>query len=348
MGARSGNNYLSALRRLKADLWLDGERIADPTIHPALVKQARALASLYDLQAEHPAAMTYRLDDGARAGFSFVQAARAEEVQQRGAMFRRWAAQTHGALLTPDRHNSMLAAIAAGAQSFADNNPRFAENLRSYYTQARAHDWCAALSRAPAASERAPEAPLVIDETPDGLIIKGCQPIDALGPFAEELFNLPITGAPAPALVFAINCNASGLRLECRRAAQSGDELICSAIFDQVLIPSSRIFFRGDHARWGALFDTSDALVAMLHHEAVQALALAESILQSVAQRPDASDLAYAITSEIETIRTAVLAAESNAHRGRSGQFVLAPEPLEEAVRRSVAVERRWSEMTPA
>ena len=35
MGARSGNNYLSAMRKLRSEVWLGGERIADPTTHPA-------------------------------------------------------------------------------------------------------------------------------------------------------------------------------------------------------------------------------------------------------------------------------------------------------------------------
>jgi len=31
MGARSGNNYLSAMRKLKADVWLGGQRVDDVT-----------------------------------------------------------------------------------------------------------------------------------------------------------------------------------------------------------------------------------------------------------------------------------------------------------------------------
>ncbi len=54
MGARSGNNYLSAMRKLKADVWIGGQRVDDVTIHPAFVHGARSLASLYDLQAELP------------------------------------------------------------------------------------------------------------------------------------------------------------------------------------------------------------------------------------------------------------------------------------------------------
>ncbi|HXR25824.1 MAG TPA: 4-hydroxyphenylacetate 3-hydroxylase N-terminal domain-containing protein, partial [Candidatus Binataceae bacterium] len=116
MGARSGNNYLSSLRKLKAEVWIGTTRIADPTIHPALVRRARAIASLYDLQMEHPGAMTYRLDDGDRAGISFIHPQSAAEVQARGAMFRRWAEYSGGLLgATPDGVNTALAAMAATA-----------------------------------------------------------------------------------------------------------------------------------------------------------------------------------------------------------------------------------------
>src|SRR5271167_4186607 len=86
MGARSGNNYLSAMRKLKADVWIGGQRVEDVTIHPALVHCARSIASLYDMQGEHPEAMTFRTVDGDRAGMSFVQPANGDELRKRTAM----------------------------------------------------------------------------------------------------------------------------------------------------------------------------------------------------------------------------------------------------------------------
>src|SRR5258708_24189472 len=125
MGARSGNNYLSALRKLKAALWLDDVRVADPAIHPAFIQRARAIASLYDLQMEHPAAMTYRLDDGDRAGLSFIQPRSIDDLRKRSIMFRRWAEYTGGLLVdTPDRQNTSLPAMAAAAAFFAAGDGR--------------------------------------------------------------------------------------------------------------------------------------------------------------------------------------------------------------------------------
>ena len=128
MGARSGNNYLTALRKLKAEVWIGGERVQDPTVHPAFVHCARSVASLYDMQAEHPEAMTYRTEDGDRAGMSFIQPKGAEDVRKRSQMFRRWAEYSHGMMgRSPDYLNASIAAMAAAHQFFADSDPRFGE-----------------------------------------------------------------------------------------------------------------------------------------------------------------------------------------------------------------------------
>src|SRR5947199_10467905 len=46
---RTGSEYLAGLRDGR-EVWLNGERVADVTAHPALAGGARAVAGLYDLQ----------------------------------------------------------------------------------------------------------------------------------------------------------------------------------------------------------------------------------------------------------------------------------------------------------
>src|ERR1700730_6898420 len=144
MGARSGNNYLSAMRKLKADVWIGGQRERWLKIHPAFVHCARSIASLYDLQAEHPEAMTFRTAEGDRAGMSFIQPKSLEELRKRTAMFRRWAEYSHGMMgRTPDYLNATIAAMAAAHEFFAASDARFGANIANYYGEARKHDWCA-------------------------------------------------------------------------------------------------------------------------------------------------------------------------------------------------------------
>ena len=132
MGARSGNNYLSALRRLKAEVWIGGQRVEDVTTHPALVHGARSVASLYDLQGEHPEAMTFRTAEGDRVGLSFIQPKSLEELRKRTAMFRRWAEYSHGMMgRTPDYLNTALAALASAHEFFGASEPRSLPSVQS-------------------------------------------------------------------------------------------------------------------------------------------------------------------------------------------------------------------------
>jgi len=54
MGARSGNNYLSSLKKLGAEIWIDGARAGDVTGIPRLrIVRVRSRRST-TLQMEHP------------------------------------------------------------------------------------------------------------------------------------------------------------------------------------------------------------------------------------------------------------------------------------------------------
>jgi len=282
MGARSGNNYLSALRKLKAVLWLDGVRVADPTIHPAFVQRTRAIASLYDLQIEHPAAMTYRLDDGDRTGISFIQPQSIDDLRKRSIMFRRWAEYTGGLLGdTPDRQNTCLAAMAAAAQFFAAGEARFGENIRGYYIEARRRDWCIA-----AAALNSAKALSIIDQSDAGILVSGTLTLSGLGPLAEELLVVPTAppSSPAHALVFAIGSNTPGIELPCRAATPKALflEPECIATFDRVLIPWTRVFLCGDITRCAALLDATGADINLTHQAVVRQTVATEFRLGSM------------------------------------------------------------------
>ena len=124
---------------------LDWRRSCRRPDHPSGVYSlCSSIASLYDMQVEHPEAMTYRLEDGGRAGLSFIQPRSADDVRRRSAMFRRWAEFSGGMMgRTPDYLNASIAAMAAAWKFFAQSDPRFGENIQSYYGEACKQDWCA-------------------------------------------------------------------------------------------------------------------------------------------------------------------------------------------------------------
>src|SRR5262249_20980326 len=118
------------------------ERIRDVTSHPAFASRARATASLYDMQIENPEAMTFRTEDGGRAGLSFVQPRSAEELRKRSKMIKTWADYTCGFPAdTPELVNVSLAAMDAAHQFFGASDSRHGDNVKKYYREARNHDW---------------------------------------------------------------------------------------------------------------------------------------------------------------------------------------------------------------
>jgi 4-hydroxyphenylacetate 3-monooxygenase len=368
MGARSGNNYLSAMRKLKAEVWIGGARVDDVTIHPAFVHCARSIASLYDMQGEHPEAMTFRTADGDRAGMSYIQPKSLEELRKRTAMFQRWAEYSHGMMgRTPDYLNTSLAAMAAAHEFFAASDPRFGANIANYYSEARKHDWCATHTLlSPHASRAAgwaghTDADLalkLVDKTGEGIVVNGCRMLATLGPLAEELLVFPSTvlnedPADEPfALAFAINCNAKGLKFICRDTFDTGrshfdaplasrfDEMDCVVIFDHVMVSWERVFLCGDIARCNGLYSETNAVVNMMHQVAVRDVVKSEFMLglaAKIAEVSDAMKLAHVrerlaeMIMTTETMRACLRAGEADAAQDRWGEFVPARAPLDTA-----------------
>ncbi len=366
MGARSGNNYLSAMRKLKAEVWIGGQRVDDVTIHPAFVHCARSIASLYDMQGEHPEAMTFRTAEGDRAGMSFIQPQSLEELRKRTAMFRRWAEYSHGMMgRTPDYLNTSIAAMAAAKEFFAASDPRFGANIANYYSEARKHDWCATHTLLNPKASRAAGwagqtdtalALKLVDQTSEGIVVNGCRMLATLGPLADELLVFPSTilrehPADEPfALAFAINCNAKGIKFICRDAFDAGrshfdaplasrfDEMDCVVIFDNVTVPWERVFLCGDIARCNAVYGETNALVNMMHQVAVRDVVKSEFMLGLAAKIAEVSDainlphvrerLAEMIMTT-EVMRACVRAGEADAAADRWGEFVPARAPLD-------------------
>jgi 4-hydroxyphenylacetate 3-monooxygenase len=368
MGARSGNNYLTSLKKLGAEIWLDGKRVTDVTTHPALRNCARSLASLYDMQMESPEAMTYRTEDGGRAGFSFIQPKSPDELRKRSRMMKAWADFTGGFMgRTPDYLNVSIAAMAAAHDFFAASDPRFGENIQSYYREARNHDWCAThtllnprASRAQgwAGHTDADLALRVVEKTRDGIIVNGCRMLATLGPLSEEILVFPSTvlkAEPAAepfALSFAIPCNTKGLRFYCRDAYDAGrpkfdaplgsrfEEMDCVVVFENLTVPWERVFLCGDVARCNALYAGTGAVVHMMHQVVVKNVAKSEFLLGLAARIAESSDamalqhvrerLAEMIMTT-ETMRSCLRAAEADAAPDKWAVCAPARPPLDTA-----------------
>src|SRR5690606_12728541 len=123
-----------------------GERVEDPTSHPATAGIAASLAELYDMQhdPELAAELTYASpSSGEPVGLSFLETITKEDLQRRSRMHKLWADSSMGFIgRSPDYLNVNLMAIARAATYFAQNDQRFGANVSRYYEYVRENDLC--------------------------------------------------------------------------------------------------------------------------------------------------------------------------------------------------------------
>ena len=279
MPARTGADYLARLRENPGEIHLQGERVVDPTAHPALRNGAHTLAKLYDLQHDpkFKDEMTYPSPTtGDPVGLSFIMPRTAEDLEKRGRMITNWARVTKGMMgRTPDFLNVALMSMAAAGDYCGRNRPEFKDNVVNYYEYVRENDLTLThtlvnlqRNRAPLASSlenRTDVALAVVKETAAGIIIDGARVLATLGPLSDEIIVYPARTHRLPgdaperyAFAFALPCNTPGMKFMCRESFDTGrshfdhplgsrfEEMDAIVIFDQVLVPWERVFLYGD------------------------------------------------------------------------------------------------------
>jgi len=319
MPARTGGQFLEGLKRNPPNIYIDGERVEDPTTHPATASIARSIAELYDLQhqPELVDVMTYESpSSGERVGLSFMETTTREDLTRRSEMHKVWADHSLGFIgRSPDYLNVNLMAAARAQSYFERCDPRFGENIRRYYEYVRENDLClthALTNPQVNRSARADQLPDpyialgVVRETEEGLIVRGARMLATL-PIADEILIFPSTVLKEEpemaryALAFALPCSTPGLSFIGREPLDLGrsredhplgsrfDEMDALVVFDDVLVPWDRVFLHGDVALANRAYPATGAVYQMAHQvinvkiaKAEAFLGVAESIVRAI------------------------------------------------------------------
>jgi aromatic ring hydroxylase len=228
--------------RLVADverLATTGRKVGDVTQDPALRRPVAAMAMLYDCQIDHELRpkMTYCPDDaGDEAGLSFIIPRSHDDLVRRREAMRIWADATFGLMgRSPDYLNTLLAAFADAPDFFALCGPECAANVQRYYRFCRDNDLFLThaivnpqVDRSKSSSEQADAyAHLrVVEETRDGLIVRGAKMLATHGPTADEILIYPLPfslrlGEEKYALAFGIPTDASALAIALTRSVRT-------------------------------------------------------------------------------------------------------------------------------
>jgi 4-hydroxyphenylacetate 3-monooxygenase len=268
---RRGDEYVEGLRDGRV-VFLDGERVADVTTHPAFAEPIRRIAERYDLarSSEHQAITTY-VDpvSGARYGAMWLIPRTAEDLEARRRVHRFWAEASYGLMgRTPDHVACVITAFAGAPEFFARGGERFAANVLRFYEKARSEDLYLSYAIVPPQIDRSQPAhrqpepflyPGVVAERDGGIVVRGCQAIATSAAMADWLFLSYITplakGDDDYAICVVMPTNAPGLRLYPRRPfatmatsvydyplSSRFDEVDATVVLDDVFVPWEHVF----------------------------------------------------------------------------------------------------------
>ncbi len=367
MPARTGKQFLEGLKRNPPNIYIDGEKVADPTSHSSTKNVARSIAHLYDLQHEPELrdVMTYESPTtGDRVGMSFLETVTKDDLKRRAAMHKVWADASLGFLgRAPDYMNVNLMAAARASNYFAQCEPRFGENMRNYYEHVREHDLVLThaltnpqVNRSARADEL--EDPYIalglVEETDEGIIVRGARMMATL-PIADEILIFPSTVLKEQeelkryALAFALPTNTKGLTFQCREPLDIGrshedhplasrfEEFDAMVYFDDVLVPWERVFLMNDvklanraYGATGAVYQMAHQVVNVKIAKTEAFLGVAQKIVETIgsAQFQHVQQKVAEIILNLETMRALKLASEENAFLDEYGTMTPAKEPL--------------------
>jgi anthranilate 3-monooxygenase (FAD)/4-hydroxyphenylacetate 3-monooxygenase len=296
MPVRDGQKFVTRLHEHPRDVWIEGERVTDVTVHPAFRRSVEQLARLYDMQFDSTTqeALTYVVPEtGQRAGAAFMPARSVADLVKRRNAYRVWAEATFGLMgRSPDFLNVTLLAFAEARDVFARGGEQFGRNIAHYYEYIRDSDLFLSHALITPQNDRSRTSSAQVDsslhlkvmrETAAGIIVSGARMLATLGPVSDEMiiYNLPTfrPGDEDHAIMFAVPTDVKGLRQICRtpydRAEQSRfdhplasrfEESDTLLIFDEVLVPWDRVFAYRDVALCNAIYPDS----ALRHHTAHQ------------------------------------------------------------------------------
>jgi 4-hydroxyphenylacetate 3-monooxygenase/anthranilate 3-monooxygenase (FAD)/4-hydroxyphenylacetate 3-monooxygenase len=272
---------------------------------------ARVVADLYDLQ-QTPAfeeVLSARSPDGGeRVPLTLVPPASIEDLVRRRQECRVLASFTHGMLgRGPDFGNILITSFAARSDFFGDDQP-WGENVRRFHRHCLARDpFVVHASINPQADRSLSSAEQadpfihlrVVEDRPDGVLVRGAKMVATMAPIADELLVFPLPslqrGDEPYALAFVIPIETPGLRLLCRDPALARgrnafdyplstkyDEVDATCVFDDVLVPWDRIFLNGNVEMANSLFDATGAR-AQTGHQGVVRITCKSELMAGVA-----------------------------------------------------------------
>jgi 4-hydroxyphenylacetate 3-monooxygenase len=269
---RTGKTFLAELKARPRAIFVDGEKVTDPTAHPAFAGGAKSVAGLFDFAAapENRDLMTYTSPDTGGPVWRCYQIPRShDDLRAKRLSAEAWAGQSFGLMgRTPDHVSNFFAGFAAKPEFFAAGGAGYADNLMNFYEHLRDEHRYVTYAIVPPQVDRSKPAHKqadptlyagVVKETDAGIYISGGQQLATGAVFCDYIHLSSIhplqPGDENYALSLAVPVDADGVKLFSRRAfplqatnaedyplTSRFDETDCFVVFDNVFVPWERVF----------------------------------------------------------------------------------------------------------
>jgi len=284
MAARTGEQFLRGLKDDR-EVWVGGERVRSIVDHPALSGAAHALAEVFDLQHRYPDdCLMPDPETGEPINVSHMIPKSRGDLLRRHRGLERVAEFSVGLMgRTPDYMNVTYAGFAGRSDEWAVNgNAEGAANLVRYQKKLAREDISLThtivhstvdLGKGKVPVGFDPVQLHKVENTANGILVRGSRVLATLAPFADELAVYP--GTPMPnagdvhALSFCIPMDTPGLKFICRDSVAVNtnrfehplssrfDEQDAFVIFDDVEVPRERLFIDANLEAYNTVMKTS-------------------------------------------------------------------------------------------
>jgi 4-hydroxyphenylacetate 3-monooxygenase len=269
---KNGAEHIASVRDGRA-VFLDGERVADVSTHPAYRHAVESAGVLYDYQAhsDNVERMTFDLGGGRRVNRAWhLPRSHADLVERRKALVE-WAELSCGYLgRSPDHVASSMSGMMMGIEVFENHDAKRAQAFRDWYDYARKNDLFLTYvinnvqgdrSKAFGSQGKGAEDMVarIVDEDASGITIRGAKLFATSAIMANELFvgsGQPLRpGEEHLAFSCALPMGTKGLKMLSRKSFEAHavseydnplafryDENDALVFFDDVKVPWERVF----------------------------------------------------------------------------------------------------------
>jgi 4-hydroxyphenylacetate 3-monooxygenase len=266
---RTGDEYRAGLRDGR-EIWIDGERVADVTAHPAFKPIVDAKARMYDLAHDATAAATMTFEeDGERFSTLLRPPTEKEHWREKWRAVDLYLNDIKGVVTrVGDETVGEMWSLLDGREVLNRIDPRFGDNIDRHIRRVLAEDVFHVSANTDPKGDRSkrpqdqdPDMMVhVVKETDAGIVLRGAK-YETAASYADQAFLKPTVGAWSDEELsdYAVGCivrmGAPGVTHLCRSGfagrgdpadyplASRFDEVDTLLVLDNVLIPWEDVFF---------------------------------------------------------------------------------------------------------